>query len=67
MVGGINTKFSPVVNLDKTPPCRKFEVSKMPKIWISCQKPQKLLMGVEGAFFEPCLSNFGQNSFLGKL
>ena len=64
MVGDINTKFSPVVNLDKNPPCRKFEVSKVPKIWISCQKPLKLLMGVAGAFFEPRPPNLDRIHFL---
>ena len=64
MVGDINTKFSPVVNLDKNPPCRKFEVSEMTKIWISHQKPLKLLMGMAGPFFEPCPPNLERIHFL---
>ena len=64
MVGDINTKFSPVVSLDKNPPCQKFEVSKVQKIWISCQKPLKLLMGVAGPFFEPRPPNLVRIHFL---
>ena len=64
MVRDINTKFSPVVNLDKNLPCRKFEVSKMPKIWISRQKPLKLLMGVAGAFFKPWPPDLDRIHFL---
>ena len=53
VVRDICTKFSPVVTLMENPLCTKFEVSRCQKIWISCQKPLNLPVGVAGLFFEP--------------
>ena len=52
VVWDINTKFSPVVNLNRYPLCTKYEGSRCLQIWISRQKCLKLLMDLAGPFFE---------------
>ena len=52
MISDLNTKFSPVVALDKYLPCTKFEVSRFKKFGFVAEKTLKLLMDLGGLLFE---------------